>query len=56
MSEGENKCYEHATFIKNVLDVSILYERFDKILTRINIILGGIAVSCVLLSINILLK
>ena len=54
MSEEKIKCYEHATFIKNVSDVALLFDKFDKIYIRINIILGGIAVSCILLAVNLL--
>jgi hypothetical protein len=30
--------------------------RQDKVLTRINVLLGGIAVACVMLAINLLIK
>ena len=48
------KCYEHSTFVKNIADTELLFNKFDKIYIRINIILGGIAVSCILLAVNLL--
>lgn len=67
MPNGEFICTEHSGCIRRLDHLELtdkeLWEKvnrtndkIDTIMTRINFILGGIAVSCVLLAINILVK
>jgi hypothetical protein len=50
------KCYEHSTFVENVDNTKALFEKVDRMLTRMDVILGGIVVSCILLVINLVVK
>jgi len=65
MANGDFKCVEHKGHEARIeslehsdhdqwVKFDKLDEKFDSIFTRINVILGGIAVSCILLAINLL--
>jgi hypothetical protein len=49
------KCYEHSTFVENVDNTKVLFEKVDKMLTRMNVILGGLVVSSILLAVNLII-
>ena len=52
----DKKCYEHSTFVENVCDTKTLFKKFDEMMTRMNVVLGGIVVASVLLAINLVIK
>lgn len=58
MPNGDLRCTEHSGCLARITnveeDIHDMKTRHDSIFTRLNIILGGIAVACVLLAVNIL--
>ena len=53
-------CKFHTGFDERIkhceTSIDCLGQRFDKMLTRLNVALGGVAVSCLLLVINLLVQ
>jgi len=67
MSDNGIKCAEHSGFSARIVNLELSQGeqwtamekhnlRLDQIFTRLNVMLGGIVVACVLLVINLLLK
>lgn len=67
MPENGIKCAEHSGFSARIVNLELSQvdqwnamekhkSRLDQIFTRLNVMLGGIVVACVLLVINMLLK
>ena len=56
MNHPDGKCYEHSTFVSNVIQTRLLLTKIDELMVRMNVILGGVAVACLLLAINLVFK
>ena len=67
MANGDFTCVEHTGCIARIDNlertnheqwgkIGKLNDRLDSIFTRINITLGGIAVACILLVVNLIIK
>ena len=60
MPNGDLHCVEHSGCIARIEHLENaeheLRERMDKIFMRLNIILGGVVVACVMLAVNTLAK
>ena len=67
MDSQNNICKQHTGFLARIMNIekenvdqwnkiSIIEGKMDAIFTRLNIILGGVVVACVMLAINILVN